>query len=133
MLFQFISVIVGESAPKQDDIKAWIEIEGELNSLSIRAEIENASQENVFLNYELEIHSHSRIKNKMTLQKGKILALKGSIISLSESRMNAKSTEELCVLIKVLKDNELVAIDSDIRKLKKILIRLLTFVKSSLY
>jgi hypothetical protein len=112
ILFQFISVLGGESAPKQDKINAWIEIEGELNLLSIRARIENASQENVFLNYELEMHSHSRIKNKKTLQKGKILVLKGAIIALSESRMNARSTEELCVRIKVLKDNKVVALDS---------------------
>lgn len=112
ILFQFISVLGGESAPKQDKINAWVEIEGELSSLLVRAKIENTSQENVFLNYELEMHSRSRIKNKKTLQKGKILALKGSIIELSESRMNARSTDEICVQIKVLKDNELVAIDS---------------------
>jgi len=112
ILFQFISVLGGETAPKQDKINAWVEIEGELSSLSVRAKIENTSQENVFLNYELEMHSRSRIKDKKTLQKGKILALKGAIIELSESRLNARSTDELCVQIKVLKGNELVAIDS---------------------
>ena len=112
ILFQFITVLGGDSAPKQDKINAWIEIEGELDSLEIRAKIENASQENVFLNYELEMHSHSRIQNKKTLQKGKFLALKGAIIELSGFRMNARSTKEICVLIKVLKDDELVAIDS---------------------
>jgi len=112
ILFQFIGFLGGETAPKQGKINAWVEIEGELNSLSVRAKIENASQENVFLNYELEMHSRSRVKNKKTLQKGKVLALKGAIIALSESRMNAKSTDELCVQIKVLKGKELVAIDS---------------------
>ncbi|MGZ2371463.1 hypothetical protein ACXR6G_16915 [Ancylomarina sp. YFZ004] len=112
ILFQFISVFGGATAPMQDKINAWIEIEGELSSLLVRAKIENTSQKNVFLNYELEMHSRSRIKNKKTLQKGKILVLKGTIIELSESRMNASSTEEICVLIKVLKDDELVAIDS---------------------
>ena len=58
------------------------------------------------------MHSRSRIKDKKTLQKGKLLALKGAIIALSESRINARNTDELCVRIKVLKDNELVAIDS---------------------
>lgn len=38
--------------------------------------------------------------------------MKESVINLGESRLNVKRTEELCVLIKVLKDNELVAIDS---------------------
>ena len=112
ILFQIISVLGGESAPKEDKIKAWIEIEGELISLSVRAKIENGSQDNVFLNYELEMHSRSRIKDKKTLQKGKLLALKGAIIALSESRINARNTDELSVRIKVLKDNELVAIDS---------------------
>jgi len=112
ILFQFISVLGGESAPKQDKVNAWVEIEGELSLLSIRAKIENTSQKNVFLNYELEMHSRSRIKTKKTLQKGKILALKGTIIELSESRMNARRTEEICVQIKVLKDNEVVALDS---------------------
>ena len=41
ILFQIISVLGGESAPKEDKIKAWIEIEGELISLSVRAKIEN--------------------------------------------------------------------------------------------
>lgn len=112
ILFQFISILVGESAPKQDKINAWVEIEGELSSLSVRAKIENTSQENVFLNYELEMHSRSRIKTKKTLQKGKVLALRGAIIALTESRMNVRNTDELCVQIKVLKEKELVAIDS---------------------
>lgn len=112
ILFQFISFLGGDSAPKENKIKAWIEIEGELDALKVLAKIENISQENVFLNYELEMHSRSRIKDRKTLQKGKLLALKKSIIALSESRMNVKRTNELCVQIKVLKDDEVIAIDS---------------------
>ncbi len=112
ILFQFMSFFGSEPAVKDDKIKAWIEIEGELDIVAIRAKIENTSHENVFLNYQLEMHTRSRIKDKKTLQRGKFMALGESIIALSESRMNAQTTDELCILIKVLKGNQLVAIDS---------------------
>jgi len=112
ILLQFLSVLHLGSTPDNNQIKAWIEIEGELNALSIKAKIENASQENMFLNYELEMHSRTRVKDKKTLQKGKFLALKQSITALTESRMNVKSTQELCVLFKIFHENQIVAIDS---------------------
>jgi hypothetical protein len=112
ILFHFINIFGGYTAPKEDKIKAWIEIEGQLDALRIRAKIENTSQENIFLNYEIEMYNRSRIKNQRTLQKGKFLALKKSIIALSESRMNIRITEELCVQIKVFENNKVIAIDS---------------------
>lgn len=112
ILFQFINVFGLESKPVNNQIKAWIEIEGELNALSIKAKIENTSQENIFLNYELEMHNRTRVKDKKTLQKGKFLALKKSITALTESRMNVKGTQELCVQIKIFHEDQVVAIDS---------------------
>ncbi len=112
ILFQFIGFFAAPPASEDGKVKAWIEIEGELNSLSVRAVIENLSEENMFLNYELEMHNRSRIKNKKTLQRGKFMALRGAIIELSEARLNARSTKQLCVQITVLKDNEVIAVDS---------------------
>ncbi|RXQ88477.1 hypothetical protein EO244_15205 [Ancylomarina salipaludis] len=112
IVLHFFGLLGLNSAPKEHQIKAWIEIEGELNALSVKAKIENTGNENVFLNYELEIFSRSRIKKQKTLEKGKFLALKQSVFALSESRMNVKITEELCVQIKVLQDNQIVALDS---------------------
>lgn len=112
ILFHLFGVLGLSSEPKEHQIKVWVEMEGELNALSVKAKIENTSDFNVFLNYELETFSRSRIKKQKTLEKGKILALKRSVYALSESRLNVKKTEELCVKIKVLQDNKIVAIDS---------------------
>ncbi len=112
MLFQFIGFFAVPSASEEGKVKAWIEIDGELNALSVRAVIENVSEENMFLNYELEMHNRSRIKNQKTLQKGKLMALRESIIELSEERLNVRTTQQLCVQITVLKDNKIVAVDS---------------------
>ncbi|RZT95905.1 hypothetical protein EV201_0533 [Ancylomarina subtilis] len=112
ILFHFLSVFGLNSAPKEHQIKAWVEIEGELDALSVKAKIENTGEKNVFLNYELETFSRSRIKKQKTLEKGKILALKRSVYALSESRLNVRTTEELCVKIKVLLDDQIVALDS---------------------
>lgn len=112
IFLQFICVIGLKTSSEEHNVKAWIEIEGELNALSVRAKIKNNSTENLFLNYEIEMHSRSRIKNQKTLQKGKLFAMKESVINLGESRLNVKRTEELCVLIKVLHDSEVVAVDS---------------------
>ena len=112
ILFQFIGFFAAPSASEEGKVKARIEIEGELNSLSVRAVIENLSEENMFLNYELEMHNRSRIKNQKTLQKGKLMALRGAIIEISEARLNVRSIKQLCVQITVLKDNKIVAVDS---------------------
>jgi len=112
ILFQFIGFFAAAPSLKDGKVKAWIEIEGELDTMAVRAIIENASDENMFLNYELQVHSRSRIKNQKTLQKGKLMALRGAIIELSEAKLNLRSTQEMCVLIKVLKDNKIIASDS---------------------
>lgn len=112
ILFQFIGFLALPTTTEEGKVKAWIEIEGELNTLSVRAIIENLSEENMFLNYKLEMHNRSRIKNQKTLQRGKIMALRGSVFELSEVRLNARSTERLCVQITVLKDNRVIAVDS---------------------
>jgi hypothetical protein len=57
ILFQFIGFLTVPPASEEGKVKAWIEIDGELNSLSVRAVIENLSEENMFLNYELEMHN----------------------------------------------------------------------------
>ena len=112
ILFHFFGVLGLNSAPKEHQIRAWVEIEGELDALSVKAKIENTGEKNIFLNYELEMFSRSRIKKKKTLEKGKILALKRSVYALSESRLNVRTTEELCIKIKVLLDDQIVALDS---------------------
>ncbi len=112
ILFQFIGFFTAPLASEEGKVKARIEIEGELNALSVRAVIENLSEENMFLNYELEMHKLSRIKNQKTLQKGKLMALRGAIIEISEARLNVRSTKQLCVQITILKDNKVVAVDS---------------------
>lgn len=112
IISQFIGFFAIAPVSKEAKVKAWIEIEGELDTMAIRAVIENTSDENMFLNYEFETYNHSRIKNRKTLQRGKLVSLKESIIELSEARLNLKLTQQLCVRIKVLKDNEVVASDS---------------------
>ena len=112
ILFQFIGFFTAPPASEEGKVRARIEIEGELNALSVRAVIENLSEENMFLNYELEMHNRSRIKNQKTLQKGKLMALRGAIIEISEARLNVRSTKQLCVQITILKDNKIIAIDS---------------------
>jgi hypothetical protein len=112
ILFQFIGFFTAPPVTEEGKVKAWIEIEGELDTMAVRAIIENISEENMFLSYELEMQSLSRIKNKKTLQKGKLMALRKSIIELSEARLNLRSTQKLCVRIRVLKDNKVIASDS---------------------
>lgn len=112
IFFHFFNVLGIESIPKVHKIKAWIELEGELDSLSIRAKIANMSSDNLTLNYVIEIYSRNRVNKKKTLQRGKCISPKKSVVSLSESRMNLRGTDELCVQIKVLKDDKIVAIDS---------------------
>jgi len=112
ILFQFFGFLAIAPSSKNDKVKARIEIEGELDTMAVRAVIENLSDENMLLNYELEMHNRSRIKNKKTLQRGKLMALKESVIELSEARLNLRSTQQLCVQIKVLKDNKIIASDS---------------------
>ena len=112
IVFQFIGFFAASPSPKDGKVKAWIEIEGELDTMAVRAIIENASDKNMVLNYELEMHNRSRIKDQKILQKGKLMALKGEIIELSEVRLNLRSTQQMCVQIKVLKDNKIIASDS---------------------
>jgi len=112
IFFHFFSVLGVESTPNEHKIKAWIELEGELDSLSIRAKIVNKGTDNLTLNYVIETHHRDRVKKQRTLQRGKCISQKQSVVALSESRMNLRRTEELCVQIKILKDDKIVAIDS---------------------
>jgi len=112
IFFHFFTVLGMVSNPSEDKVKAWIELEGELDSLSIRAKIANTSSDNLALHYVIETHTRNRVKKKNTLQRGKCISPKQSVLSLSESRMNLRGTDELCVQIKILKDNKLVAVDS---------------------
>lgn len=112
ILFQIFGFLAVPPTSEEGKVKAWIEIEGMLDEVSVRAVIENLSEENMFLNYELEMHNRSRIKDYKTLQKGKLMALRESIIELSEERLNVRTTQLLCVRIKVLKDDKVIAIDS---------------------
>jgi len=112
IFFHFFSVLGLVSTPKAHKVKAWIELEGELNSMFVRAKIANSSSDNLALNYVIETYSRNRVKKQNTLQRGKCISRKQSVVSLSESRMNLRGTDELCVLIKVLKDDKLVAVDS---------------------
>lgn len=112
IILQFIGFFSIVPSSEEAKVKAWIEIEGELDTMAIRAVIENTSEENMFLNYELETYNHSRIKNKKTLQRGKFMALKESIVELSEARLNLRLTQQLCVRIKVLRKNKIIASDS---------------------
>ncbi|MRT92840.1 hypothetical protein [Ancylomarina sp. 16SWW S1-10-2] len=112
IIFQLIGFLSIVPSSEEAKVKAWIEIEGELDTMSIRALIENDSDQNMFLSYELETYNYSRIKDKKTLQKGKFRSLKESITDLKESRLNLRSTQKLCVRIRVLNDNKIVASDS---------------------
>jgi len=112
IFFHFISVLGMVTTPEEHKVKAWIELEGELDSMSIRAKIANSSSDNLALNYVIETYTRDRVKKKETLQRGKCISPKQSVVSLSESRMNLRRTDELCVQIKILRDNKLVAVDS---------------------
>ena len=116
IIFQFIGFFAVAPSSKDAKVKAWIEIEGELDTISIKAVIENISDQNMFLTYELETYNQSRIKNRKTLQKGKFRSLKDSVTELKEARLNLRSTQKLCVRITVLKDNKIVASDSVVFK-----------------
>jgi len=61
IFFHFFSVLGVESTPNEHKIKAWIELEGELDSLSIRAKIVNKGTDNLTLNYVIETHHRDRV------------------------------------------------------------------------
>ncbi|WP_372752076.1 hypothetical protein [Labilibaculum sp.] len=96
----------------QVSVKAWIEIEGEIHDLSLKAKLENSGEKALPLNYVLKVKKEGRSGDSNTIQKGSFIALSHKICCLSESRMNLKKDDELIASLFIYHDSLLVAKDS---------------------
>jgi len=93
-------------------VKAWIEIEGEIQNLSVNAKLQSSKVQAMTFSYVLKTNKKGRSGSSNTIQKGKCIAQNNKIISLSESRMNLTKKDNLVVRLLVYHDNKIVAQDS---------------------
>lgn len=96
----------------KNDMKAWIELQGEISNLSISAKFENSSDKAITVDYVLKTEKKGRTGNSTTSQKGKCIAQINKILSLSEARMNLGKKDNLIVSLSVYHNKQLVAQDS---------------------
>jgi hypothetical protein len=96
----------------QISVKAWIEFEGEIHNLSLKARLQNNGEQALALNYVLKLKKDGRTGDSSTLQKGSFIALAHKITSLSESRMNLKKDDELTASLLVYHNKLIIAQDS---------------------
>ncbi|RUT80032.1 hypothetical protein [Ancylomarina longa] len=93
-------------------IKAWIEMEGEVSNLTLTAKLQNLGSKLINLDYILKTEKNGRSGHSSTIQKGKVISEKLTILSLSESRVNLLRNDNLIVSLKVYHNNLLIAQDS---------------------
>ncbi|MBL4559986.1 MAG: hypothetical protein COC06_02145 [Bacteroidales bacterium] len=97
---------------KQLPVKVWIDIEGELPNLSLKAMLLNNGDKDLSLSYVLKITKKGRLGESNSLQKGAFIAAQNKITSLSESRMNLRKGDKLIARLLVYHDKIIVAQDS---------------------
>lgn len=93
-------------------VRAWIDIEGKVQNLYVRAKLQNNGDKSLSLNYVLEVTKKSHSGSSNSLQKGTFIAPVDKIISLSESRMNLRKGDELTAKLLIYHHNVIVAQDS---------------------
>ncbi len=108
MYFCFNTFQVANQLP----VKASIEIEGEVQNLSVKANLHNYGNKAISLSYILEVKKKGRTGYSNTLQKGALVAVEKRITTLSESRMNLSKSDELMAKLLIYHDYKIVAQDS---------------------
>jgi len=93
-------------------VRAWINIEGKVENLYVRAKFENNGDKFLSLGYVLEVTKKGYSGNSNSLQRGKFIAPVNKIITLSESRMNLRKGEELMAKLVIYHQDIIVAQDS---------------------
>jgi hypothetical protein len=96
----------------QNKMKAWIELEGEINNLSVSAKFKNTGDQTITIDYVLSTQKVGRSGKSSTSQKGKCISQSNKILSLSEARMNLSEKDNLFVKLFVYHNKKLVAQDS---------------------
>jgi hypothetical protein len=108
-----LPIIVGASIQNEKEkIKAWIEIKGEVENLSISANLLNNDDQISTIDYLLTTEKKGLSGCSSTSQRGKCIARKNKSISLSETRMNLSRKDWLTVRLKVYHNKMVVAQDS---------------------
>ena len=97
---------------KEVPIEVWIDIEGELHDLSLKAKLLNNGDKVLSLSYVFKVTKKGRLGESNYLQKGAFIAAENKITSLSESRMNLRKGDELIARLLVYHDRVMVAQDS---------------------
>lgn len=96
----------------QSKMKAWIELEGEINNLSVSAKFKNLGDQTITIDYILDTKKVGRSGQSSTSQKGKCISQSNKVLSLSEARMNLSEKDNLFVKLYVYHNKQLVAQDS---------------------
>ena len=115
LIISSLLIIMTNASGKQsikNNMKAWIELQGEISNLSISAKFENLGDKAVTVDYVLKTEKKGRSGNSTTSQKGKCIAQINKILSLSEARMNLGKKDNLIVSLAVYHNKQLVAQDS---------------------
>jgi hypothetical protein len=93
-------------------MKAWIELEGEINNLLICAKVSNETDKSITIDYVLDTKKNGRLGKSLTSQKGKCIVQANKVLSLSEARLNLSKKDELYINLSVYHNKKLVAQDS---------------------
>lgn len=93
-------------------VRAWIDIEGEIQNLCVTAKLQNIGDTSLSLRYVLEVAKKGHSGSSNSKQKGAFIATVNKTISLSESRMNLRKNDELVAKLLIYHDNVIVAQDS---------------------
>jgi len=113
ILYSLLLIGLGQTSDIDSrPIKAWIEMEGEMSNLRLTAKLQNLGSKIINLDYILKTRKDGRSGHSSTVQKGKVICEKLSILSLSESRINLSPNNNLIVSLKVYHNNLLIAQDS---------------------
>lgn len=98
--------------PEKNKMKAWIEIEGEINNLTLSAKFKNEGGKTIAINYVLKTKKEGRSGNSTSAQKGKCISSKNKQLTLSKVRLNLSEKDNLFVSLIVYHNKQLVAQDS---------------------
>lgn len=93
-------------------VKAWIDIEGKVQNLFVKAKFQNNGDKSLSLRYILEVTKKGHSGSSNSLQRGAFIAPVDKIISLSEARMNLRKGDELIAKLLIYHQNMIVAQDS---------------------
>lgn len=110
LLFLIVNVSATQSV--QNEMKAWIEIEGEIKNLTVYAKFKNEGSKTIAINYVLKTTKKGRSGNSTSTQKGKCISPINKQLTLSEVRMNLSPKDNLFVSLFVYHNKRLIAQDS---------------------